>query len=130
MEETREEGRIFFMPLKKDWIWEVEDLGFEPPKKGWEVEKMQLIRVKSRERNRDFDFMIDGEVVKRCKNIGKRWQRRVLRQKLEKKGQATSLKMAHLDEMEPKFVFKQSDQHQQGGCIRGWATRKEEAAAD
>jgi len=48
--------------------------------------------------------------------------------KVGKKGQASSSKMAHLDEMEPKFVFKKSEQHQQGGCIRGWATR--EAAAD
>ena len=54
----------------------------------------------------------------------------VLPPKVGKKGQATSSKMAHPDEMAPKFVFKKSDQHQQGGCIRGWATREEEAAAE
>ena len=62
---------------------------FMPPKKGTrggiEAEKMQLTRIKSRERNRDFKFMLDGEVVNRCKNIGKKkWQGRVLRQKFEK----------------------------------------------
>jgi hypothetical protein len=69
--------KFFFMPLKKDWIW-------PRPKKGWE-EKMQLTKVKSRERGRDFNFILEGEVVNRCKNIGKKWQRRVLRQKLEKR---------------------------------------------
>ena len=60
-----------------------------PPKKGTrggiEVEKMQLAKVKSRERRRDFNFVLDGEVVNRCKNIGKKWQRWVLHQKLEKR---------------------------------------------
>ena len=62
---------------------------FMPPKKGTrggiEAEKMQLTRVKSKERRRDYNFVLDGEVVNRCKNIGKKWQRRVLRQKLEKR---------------------------------------------
>ena len=46
---------------------------------------MQLTKVKSRERGRDSNFILEGEVVNRCKNIGKKWQRRVLRQKLEKR---------------------------------------------
>ena len=92
-----------------------------PPKKGTrggiEAGKMQLTRVKSRERRRDFNFVLDGEVVNRYKNIGKKWQRRVLRQKLEKVGQATNSKMDHQDEMAAKLVFKKSDQHQQEECI-------------
>ena len=31
-----------------------------------------------------FSFVLDGEVVDRCKNIGEKWQGRFLRQKLEK----------------------------------------------
>ena len=49
--------------------------------------------------------------------------------KVVRKGQTTSSKMDHSDEMAAKFVLKKPDQHQQGGCIRGWATREEEAAA-
>ena len=60
-----------------------------PPKRGTrggiEAEKIQLARVKSREKRRAFNFVLDGEVVNRCKNIGKKWQGRVLRQKLEKR---------------------------------------------
>ena len=61
---------------------------FMLPKKGTrggiEAGKMQLTRVKSRERGRDFNFVLDGEVINRYKIIGKKWQGRVLRQKLEK----------------------------------------------
>ena len=39
---------------------------------GIKVEKMQLTRVKSKERRRDYNFVLDGEVVNRCKNIGKK----------------------------------------------------------
>ena len=50
-------------------------LFFMPPKKGTrggiEAEKMQLTRVKSRERRRDFNFVLEGEVVNRCKKSGK-----------------------------------------------------------
>ena len=46
-----------------------------PPKKGTsggiEVGKMHLTRVKSKERGRDFDFVLDGEVVNSAKISGK-----------------------------------------------------------
>ena len=74
MEETREEGtEVFLIPPKKG------------TRGGIEAGKMQLTRIKSRERSRDFNFVLDGEAVNRCKNIGKGWQGRVLRQKLEKR---------------------------------------------
>ena len=47
-----------------------------PPKKGTrggiEAGKMQLTRVKSKERRRNFDFVLDGEVVNRCKKYRKK----------------------------------------------------------
>ena len=50
--------------------------------------------------------------------------------KVVRKGQTTSSKMDHSDEMAAEFVFKKSDQHQQGEGVQGWATREEEATAD
>ena len=50
--------------------------------------------------------------------------------KVGRKSQATRSKMDHSDEMAAEFVFKKSDQHQQGGCVRRWATREEEATAE
>ena len=50
---------------------------------------MQLTRVKSRERRRDFNFALEGEVVSRCKNIGKKVAETGSAPKVGRKSQAT-----------------------------------------
>ena len=106
---------------------------FMSPKKGTrggiEAEKMQLTRVKSRERRRDFNFVLEGEVVNRCKNIGKKWQRRVLRQKLEERAKQLVRRWITRTRWQ-RNSFLKNLQHQQGGCVRRWATREEEATAE
>ena len=47
-----------------------------PLKKGTsgsiEAARMELMKVKSKERRREIDVVLDGEVTNRCKNIGKK----------------------------------------------------------
>ena len=79
-----------------------------PPKKGTggviEAGKIQLARVKSRERGRGFNFVLDGEVVNRCKNR-KKVAETGSAPNVGKKGQATNAKMDHQDEMAVKLVL-------------------------
>ena len=94
---------------------------------------MQLTKVKSRERRRDFNFVLDG-TRRRGRQQVQKYREKVAgtgsAPKVVRKGQTTSSKMDHSDEMAAEFVFKKSDQHQQGEGVRGWATREEEATAD
>ena len=104
-----------------------------PPKKGTrggiEAEKMQLTKVKSRERRGDFNFVLDGEVVNRCKNIGKKWQRRVLRQKLEKRAKQLVQRWLTRTRWHRNLFLKNLTNTNKEDIFRGWATREEEAAA-
>ena len=69
-----------------------------------------------KERRRDFNFVLDGG----RQQVQKHWRKAAgtgSAPKVRKKGRATNSKMGQLDEMATKLVFKQSDQHQQGGGI-------------
>ena len=72
--------------------------------------------------------MLDGEVINRCKHIGKKWQRRVLRQKLEKK--ARELIRRWITRSRWWSSFSKNLISIQERFIRGWATSEAEAAAD
>ena len=67
--ELRDEGTVFFISPKKR------------AQGGIEAGKMQLKKIKTTEKRRESNFMLDGEVVSRSKNIGKKWQGRVQHQK-------------------------------------------------
>ena len=84
-------------------------------------------QVKGKEQR--FQFCTRGRGRQQVQEYWKKVAKTGSTPKVGKKGQATNSKVAYPGEMASKFVFKKSDQHQQGGCIRGWATREEEAAA-